>query len=104
MSVLVLTARDPLDAGDGAHPVRTATDLARAGGPVTLVLLEEAVTLARLGHRDLEHLVAALDAGVEVLAEADALRRRAVAPIDGVTPTTFAAVARRLGTGRSVWL
>jgi hypothetical protein len=104
MTTLLITARDPLTAGDGAYPARTARDLARSGEPVTLVLLEDAVTLARLGHRDVEHLVGALDAGVEVLVEDDARRRRAVDPIDGVKPTTFVEVVDRLIADRSAWL
>lgn len=104
MTTLLLTSRDPLTAGDGAYPARAARDLAKAGEPVTLVLLEDAVTLARIGHRDLEHLVGALDAGVEVLVEEDARKRRAVEPIDGVKPTTFLEVADRLTADRSTWL
>ncbi len=104
MTTLLLTSRDPLTAGDGAYPARAARDLAKTGEPVTLVLLEDAVTLARIGHRDLEHLVGALDAGVEVLVEDDARKRRAVEPIDGVKPTTFLEVADRLTADRSAWL
>ncbi len=104
MTTLLLTARDPLSTADGVHPVRIATTLARTGEPVTLVLLEDAVTLARLGHRDLEHLVAALDAGVEILAEEDACARRAVDPIDGLKTTSYAEVVDRLTADRSAWL
>ena len=104
MTTLLLTSRDPLTAGDGAYAARAARDLAHAGEPVTLVLLEDAVTLARLGHRDVEHLVGALDAGVEVLVEEDARKRRAVDPIDGVKPTSFVEVVDRLTADRSAWL
>jgi hypothetical protein len=104
MTTVLLTARDPLTAGDGAYPARAARGLARSGEPVTLVLLEDAVTLARLGHRDVEDLVGALDAGVEVLVEEDARRRRAVDPIDGVKPTTFVEIVDRLIADRSAWL
>lgn len=104
MTTLLLTARDPLAAGDGAHPVRVAAELARAGEAVTLVLFEDAVTLTRVGHRDLEVLVDALDAGVEILVEEEALTRRAVATLDGIKATTFPEVVDRLGADRSVWL
>ncbi len=104
MTTLLLTARDPLAAADGAHPVRVAAALARDGEPVTLVLLEDAVALARIGHRDLEELVEALDAGAEVLVEEDALRRRAVTPIDGLKSTTYDEVVDRFAADRSVWL
>jgi hypothetical protein len=104
MTTLLLTARDPLAAGDGPHPVRAAADIARTGEPATLVLFEDAVTLTRIGHRDLEVLVDALDAGVEILVEEDALSRRAVAALDGIKTTSFAEVVDRLSADRSVWL
>ncbi len=104
MSTVIITARDPLGAGDGTHPVRIAADLARGGEVVTLVLFEDAVTLTRLGHRDLEVLVGALDAGVEVLVEREARDRRGVRPIDGVAEATVDQVVGLLGAERSVWL
>jgi hypothetical protein len=103
MTTLLLTARDPLAAGDGPHPVRAARDIARTGEPVTLVLFEDAVTLTRIGHRDLEVLVDALDAGVEVLVEEDALparRRRAGRDQDD----QLRRGGRPAGADRSVWL
>ncbi|MBW3620958.1 MAG: hypothetical protein KY461_11985, partial [Actinobacteria bacterium] len=72
MNTLVLTARDPLRAGDGAHAARAARDLATEGHEVVLVLLEDAVVLARAGHRDALALEEAIHAGVQVLAEEDA--------------------------------
>jgi predicted peroxiredoxin len=104
MSTLLLTARDPLTSGDGAYPVRTATALAADGVEVTLVLLEDAVTLARPGHRDAADLAAALDAGVEVLVEDEAGSRRALAPVERVKPTTIGEVVDRLVTSRVAWL
>lgn len=104
MSTVIITARDPLGAGDTTHPVRTAAELARTGEPVTLVLFEDAVTLTRLGHRDLEVLVGALDAGVYVLVEREARDRRGVDPIDGVEVVDMDAVADLLDADRSVWL
>lgn len=104
MSTVIITARDPLAAGDGTHPVRIAADLARTGEVVTLVLFEDAVTLSRLGHRDLEVLVGALDAGVEVLVERSARDRRGVDPIEGVSVTTMDEVVDLLSAERSVWL
>lgn len=102
--VVLLTARDPLTAGDGAHAARTAAELAADDHTVTLVLLEDAVTLARDGHRDAGELVAALDAGVEVLVEEEAIARRAVEPTAGVKPTTFGEVVDRLVHARGAWL
>jgi hypothetical protein len=103
--VVVLTARDPLTAGDGGHAIRAAAELAAAGHPAALVLLEDAVTVARDGHRDAGDLAAALEAGVEVLVEDEARARRAVEPTAGVKPTTFGEIVDRLVTaGRAVWL
>ena len=104
MSTVLLTARDPLTAGDGTHPLRAATALAAGGSAVALVLFEDAVTLARPGHRDAATLRAALDAGVEVLIEDEARARRAVTPTAGVKPTTFAEVVDRIVDGQAVWL
>jgi hypothetical protein len=102
--VVLLTARDPLTAGDGAHAVRTAAELAVGDHAVTLVLLEDAVTVARDGHRDAGELAAALEAGVEVLVEEEAIARRAVAPTAGVKPTTFGEVVDRLVHAKAAWL
>lgn len=78
MRILLITARDPLHAADGARPVRMATELAGQDHQVVLVLLEDAVALGRLDHRLAGHLRAALDAGVQIMAEEEALARRAV--------------------------
>jgi hypothetical protein len=103
--VVVLTARDPLTAGDGGHAIRAAAELAAAGHPAALVLLEDAVTVARDGHRDAGALAAALEAGVEVLVEDEARARRAVEPTAGVKPTTFGEIVDRLVVAsRAVWL
>lgn len=103
-TTVLLTARDPLTAGDGAHPLRAATTLAAGGAAVTLVLFEDAVTLTRPGHREASTLRAALDAGVEVLIEDEARARRAVTPTAGVKPTSFGEVVDRIVHGRAVWL
>jgi predicted peroxiredoxin len=102
--VLLLTARDPLTTGDGAHAVRAAAELTALGQEVTLVLLEDAVTLARAGHRDRGELAAAIEAGVEVLVEEEARSRRAVEATVGVKPTTFGEVVDRLVDARAAWL
>jgi sulfur relay protein TusB/DsrH len=78
MNVLLLTARDPLQATDVAHPARLARQLAGEGDEVVLVLLEDAVTLARAGHVWSDALHAASEVGVRVLVEDEAASRRAV--------------------------
>lgn len=107
MNTLVLTARDPLRAGDGTHAARAARDLASDGHDVVLVLLEDAVVLARAGHRQALELEEALHAGVQVLAEEEALARRAVARLGaGVKPTGMSEVVDLLfgWAERQAWL
>lgn len=105
--VVLLTARDPLRAADTTYPARVARDLAAGGHEVSLVLLEDAVVLARRDHSGAEDLEAAIGAGVHVLAEEEALSRRAVASVgEGVKPTDLAEVVDLLmtGTDRQAWL
>jgi hypothetical protein len=103
---VLLTARDPLQAADVAHPARLARQLAGRGDEVTLVLLEDAVSLARSGHTWADALSAALGAGASVLAEEEALARRAVHRlVDGVKPVAFGAVVDELfAADRQAWL
>lgn len=105
--IVLLTARDPLRAADTAYPARAARDLAAAGHEVTLVLLEDAVVLARRSHAGAADLEAAIGSGVQVLAEEEALSRRAVAEVgEGVKPTGLAEVVDVLmtRTDRQAWL
>ena len=107
MNVLLLTARDPLEAADVAHPARLARQLVGEGHDVTLVLLEDAVTVARTGHAWSDALSAATEAGVRVLAEDEALARRAVDRLlAGVKPTAIGEVVDLLFTWsqRRAWL
>lgn len=107
MNTVILTARDPLRAGDGPHAARAARDLAAEGHEVVLVLLEDAVVLARAGHRDAVVLEEALHAGVQVLAEEDALERRAVPRVgEGVKTTGMSEVVDLLfgWSARQAWL
>lgn len=105
--IVLMTARDPLAAGDGCYPARAARELADDDHEVVLVLLEDAVLLARDGHRNGAELDDTVAAGVRVLAEEDALARRAVSrPANGVKPTTFADVVDLLfsWSDRHAWL
>ena len=107
MNVLVLTARDPLQAADVAHPARLARQVVADGDDVVLVLLEDAVSLARSGHAWSDSLTAAQQAGVEVLVEEEAVARRAVHRlVDGVKPVPFGEVVDRLfgWADRQAWL
>jgi sulfur transfer complex TusBCD TusB component (DsrH family) len=107
MRTVILTARDPLGAGDGSHAARAARELAAEGHDVVLVLLEDAVVLARAGHRDAVSLEEAIHAGVQVLAEEEALARRAVQRLgEGVKPTGMSEVVDLLlgWSERQAWL
>ncbi len=107
MRVLLLTARDPLQAADVAHPARLARQLGGAGEEVVLVLLEDAVTLVRAGHAWSDAISAAQQAGVRVVAEEEALARRAVHRlIEGVKPVAFGEVVDRMfdWSERQAWL
>lgn len=107
MRVLLLTARDPLEAVDVAHPARLARQLATAGDDVALVLMEDAVTLARDGHAWSDSLIVAHEAGVRVLAEGEALGRRAVHRlVQGVKPVALGEVVDLLmdWSERRAWL
>lgn len=77
--IVLLVARDPLRAADGADPAHMARSLAAEGHEVTLVLLEDAVAMARQAHRDAEVLQQAAAAGVRIVADEDAMSRRGVA-------------------------
>ncbi len=71
------------------------------------MLLEDAVTLARAGHRDAEVLEEALHAGVQVLADEEALARRAVERLGaGIKPTGMSEVVDLLfgWAERQAWL
>lgn len=105
--VVLLTARDPLRAADTTYPARVARELAAAGHDVTLVLLEDAVVLARRAHDGAADLEAAIGDGVRVLAEQEALSRRAVAHVgEGVKSTDLGEVVDLLMTDsdRQAWL
>lgn len=107
MNVLLMTARDPLQAADVAHPARLARQLSSDGEDVVLVLLEDAVSLARAGHAWSDSLIAALEAGVEVLVEEEAIARRAVHRlVGGVKRVPFGEVVDRLfgWAERPAWL
>lgn len=106
MNVVLLTSRDPLRAGDGALAAAVARDLADDGDDVALVLLEDAVTLARPGHALADDLGEAVAAGVRVLVEDEAARRRAVAVDDEVKTADMGEVVDLLmqWADRSAWL
>ncbi len=107
MRILLLTARDPLQAADVAHPARLARQLAASGEEIVLVLLEDAVTLARAGHAWSDAITAAQEAGVRVVAEEEALARRAVHRLlGGVKPVAFGEVVGIMfdWSQRQAWL
>ena len=97
-----------LSAGN-CWPLQLGIALADPGEEVTVVLLDRGADLARPAHPSNERVRAALDAGLDVLVDVDALRRRGLSPTgvaDGIKPTDLAAVGDLLvdGTDKVVWL
>lgn len=107
MRVLVLTARDPLRAADGAHGLRLAGDLAGQGHEVVLGLLEDAVVTVRDRHRLRPDLDAVIGKGVRVVAEDEAVNRRGIVVSgDGVEPASMGEVTELLlsWSERQAWV
>jgi predicted peroxiredoxin len=94
---------------DPAWALQLASAWAGAGDQVTLVLLDEAAALARAGHPQTAGVHAAVEDGVTVLADEDALLRRGISGgrfADGVKRASLDEVADLLAdaTDRAVWL
>lgn len=106
MRTLVLCARDPLRAADGAHALRLAADLAGQGHEVVLALLEDAVVAGRAGHSARALLDVAIDKGVRVVVEDEAVARRGLVPSAGVEPASMGEVTELLlaWSERQAWV
>jgi len=107
MNVVLLTARDPLRAGDGAHALRLAAELAGQGHDVVLALLEDAVVAARSTHAAGPDVEVAIGKGVRVVAEDEALARRGIAALrDGLEPASMGEVTELLlgWSDRQAWV
>ena len=95
-----------LDTNNVAVQITTACNLARRGHDVTLFLVQNGVIPARRGARH-EPLTAALDAGVNVLADDFSLRERGIgydelAP--GISPSPLESVVDSLAAGaKTIW-
>ncbi len=77
-----------------------------AGDEVTVVLLAEAVAIARPGHADATAVEDAVAAGVDVRGHDEALRRRGIrAPVAEVKPLDLDELADlvTVGADRAVW-
>ncbi|CAN5473869.1 hypothetical protein BH23ACT9_BH23ACT9_02110 [soil metagenome] len=97
-----------VSAGD-CWPLHLAATLATAGDPVTVVLLDRAADLARPAHPSQRRIRSALQAGVEIMVDEAALRRRGIPPAataEGIKPTDIGAIGDLLvdGTEKVVWL
>ena len=100
---LFIESRDPYESNDVAAQFDLAALLARAGQPVTVLLVQNGVLAARGDAR--EALAGLVGAGVEVLADEFSLRERAIAPgrlPAGVAPTGIEVVVDHLEGGRKV--
>ncbi len=107
LRTVVLTARDPLRAADGAHPLRLAAELAGAGHEVVVALLEDAVAVARESHAAGHALAAAIAKGARVVAEDEAMARRGIVRlVEGVEPASMGEVTELLlgWSQRQAWL
>lgn len=101
--------RTLLTSADPALALRLATTWQTQGETVTVVLLDGAAAAARPGHRECGAVRAAVDAGVRVAAESDALARRGLdgsglAEGVGVVDLDGVADLITIREGRAVWL
>lgn len=97
----LLISRNPVEG------FRLAAAWAQAGDPVTAVAVDAASAWVRPGHRDSGHVVAAVEAGVTVLAHDEALARRAVTQcVEGVKSVDLDEVADLIAedADRVVWM
>lgn len=97
-----------LSAGD-CWPLHLAAALHGPDNLVTVVLLDRGADLARPAHPSQARVGEALTAGVAVLVDTDALKRRGIDSTDvadGLKPTDLPAVGDLLvdGTDKVVWL
>jgi predicted peroxiredoxin len=97
-----------LSAGD-CWPLHLATTLQQTGSSVVVVLLDRGADLARPTHPSAARVREALDAGIELLVDTDALQRRGIHQADiatGLKPTDLSAVGDLLvdATDKVVWL
>ena len=103
---LLIESRDPFDSNDVGRYCELAAGLVAQGDPVTLFLVQNGVLPARHGARS-DGLTAAIEAGVEVLADEFSLSERAIradALVAGVTPAPLDVVVDQLAEGRkALW-
>jgi hypothetical protein len=103
---LLIESRDPFDSRDALRYAELAAGLARDGHAVTLFLVQNGVFTARSGAQT-ESLAAALQAGVEVLADEFSLRERGIGTgklAQGIRPALLDVVIDQLAEGRkALW-
>ncbi|HET6372830.1 MAG TPA: DsrE family protein [Candidatus Polarisedimenticolia bacterium] len=99
---LLVESRDPFEWKDSATYHALAADLAKAGNQVTLFLVQNGVLTARPSTQAAS-LTAAMQSGVEVLADEFSLKERGI-PSDrlvvGVKPSPLDVVVDQLAEGR----
>ena len=102
---LLVESRDPFATDDVRHFYDLPASLARAFNRVTLYLTRDGVLAARAGQHTF-WIAALTSAGVEILADARALRERGI-PVEelspGVRATAGTAVARLAASGTTLW-
>jgi hypothetical protein len=103
---LLIESLDPFESNDVARIYELALGLARAGGWVTLFLVQNGVLAAR-PHPGAGALGALAEEGVEILADEFSLRERGI-PAErlarGVRPSALDVVVDQLSEGRkALW-
>lgn len=102
----LIESNSPLDTLDVATYVESACNLVRRGHDVTLFLVQNGVFAARRGARS-DVIVAAIEAGVTLLADNFSLRERGISADElapGISPSPLESVVDRLATGaKTLW-
>ncbi len=105
---LLIESRDLFETNEVSKNYEIATSLANAGNQVSLYLVQNGVLSARSGAARAGSLEAAVNHGVEVLADDFSLKERAIVPeslISGVTPASIDLVVDHLADGhKTIWL
>ena len=103
---IFIQSRDPFSSVDAVHDVELIAELARAGGEVTLFLVQNGVLPARRSSRSAA-LSALAEGGVRVLADDFSLRVRGIAEArlaPGVKVASVDAVLDAMvGGSKAIW-
>jgi predicted peroxiredoxin len=103
---MLIESRDPFDSNDVAFTCALATDLAKAGHEVTILLVQNGVLPARRGAKA-GGLDAVMKAGIKVLADDFSLAERGIRSsrlAAGIEPAPIDVVVDHLAAGhKTLW-